>query len=101
MKHALALLTAALFLLTTPAVSLARGGRGHDHGDRQWQQRNLVQQRFQQDRRGLHGPPKNWKRHHGDHGCGPVRSRPRRHHRHQHLERLFIGVPGVVLQFRW
>ena len=101
MKNALALLTAALILLTTPAATLARGGRAHDHGDRGWQQRNLVWQGFQQDHWNHHGPPKHWKRHHGDHGCGPVRFRPQRHHRHHHPDRVFIGVPGVVLQLRW
>ena len=102
MRTTLALLTAALFLLTTPALSLARDGRGHADGPRDRQERGWVQQRPDHDQRRNHQPPRQWRQHYTGNrwGCGHYRPQ---HHRHGHpyRDRLFIGLPSVAFQFRW
>ena len=97
MKTTLALLAATLLLLTTPALSLAHGGRSDGPRDRQ--ERGWVQQRPHDHCRGHH-PPKHWQRNQKGHRGG-YGYYPQRLNGHQHRDRLILGLPSLVFQVRW
>ncbi len=99
MKTTLALLTATLLLLTTPALSLAHDGRGEGPRDRQ--ERSWVQQRSHHDDRRGHHPPKHWQKHHKSPREGYGYYRPQQYHGYPHRDRLILGLPSLMFQFRW